>query len=81
MTGWETGDMVFVLYFNKKEKPHKWVSMKDEPPSLFFTRIVRDMERRGANILPYLVEDLTRYCKSKEEAMKGETPSVDRRES
>lgn len=54
------------------EKPRKWVSMKDEPPSEFFTRIVRDMERYGANVLPYLVGDLTKYANYKEEVLKRE---------
>jgi hypothetical protein len=35
-----------------------YASKKDETPSMFFARIIRDLERKGANIWGYLQDEM-----------------------
>jgi len=50
---WGKGSMVFELRGERK-----WVSKRDETPSEFLARIVKDMQKGGANIKGYLQKEL-----------------------
>ena len=53
MTVWKRGDMYFE---HREEKVYQ--SQKDETPSMFFARIIKDLERKGANIWGYLKDEM-----------------------
>ena len=63
---WPRGEMRFHCLNGDERKTERfekdggrtWVSIKNETPSEFMARIVRDMEKDGANIKGYLLKEL-----------------------